>query len=188
MFYDSWPCSSVPFSPLVERLSRTSLLTESPVMPEWVMGSFLRSLGLPTDRMFNNCCNSAGCWHCSRVSAELKHPEVYFSYFIWVYSYNHKGNIFILGQYWLYWKRLWSIQRGPAWEALGADPHRAGGAVARAADRWPGWAQWGQVHCEFSLAAVWKVPTAVTPRLRISSVKLRQRSERFQGPSIEGGR
>lgn len=156
-FYGSRPCSSLPFPQLVESVSRTSRVrTGSPVMLEWVMGSFLGSLELPTDKMSNNCCNSAGCWHCSCASAELKHPEVSFSYFIWVYSYNHKGSIFIPGQYRLHSERcFWGAFR----EALPGSPcvqtpTAAEGLRREQLHRWPAWAHGGQVHCEFSLAAV----------------------------------
>lgn len=61
------------------------------------------------DKILCNCCNSAGCWHCLYASAELKHWEVYFSYFIWIDSYHHKGIIFILGQY-LFYLNIFSVK------------------------------------------------------------------------------
>ena len=42
----------------------------------------------------------------------------------------------------------------------------------------------GQVHCEYSLAAVWKIPMLVTQHLWIWSFQLRHGREYFQTPSI----
>lgn len=95
-FYCSWTCPSThsPSLSLV-RVSRTLIQSEDwrPCPAGVSHGIFPGESWITPDKIFNNCCNSAGCWHCFHASAELKHSEVYFSYFIWVDSYNHKGSI-----------------------------------------------------------------------------------------------
>ena len=97
-------------------------------------GIFPGESWITADTILNNGCNSAGCWHCSCASAELKHSEVYSSYLIWVYSYNRKGSIFILGQHLLHLKVFfcWVFRKALHGEPLWADSHRGGEAVGRA--------------------------------------------------------
>ena len=72
------PVLPSPSLNLVKSVSRTLVQSEDwrPSHAGVSHGIFPGESWITTDKILNNGCNSAGCWHCSCASAELKHSEV----------------------------------------------------------------------------------------------------------------